>query len=77
MIIGAIIEIGPENDPGHTDKNGAALIQFYTMLDAVNWAVLQSTNSPILGEDLSCLCTVIDTEAQTKRWWYNGTEYTG
>jgi len=77
MIIGAITEIGPAANPAHTDKNGAAMLHFYTETDAENWALMQSRNTIVEGYAIACLCTVINTDTNIKRWWYNGTEYTG
>ena len=79
MIIGAITEV-TESGSGFAERyhNGAAMVMFYTNEEAESWAVLQSANN-IYGSDsrsIFCLCTVINTETDTKRWWFDGTEYT-
>ena len=79
MIIGAILESGDGQGSGSNRQNGAALVVFYTMADAVSWAELQSTlvlydTAP---SAIYTLCSVINTDTNVKRWWYAGTEYTG
>ena len=80
MIIGAILEMS--YNAGGTDSNGmngSALIQFYTMEQAENWALSQSelVQYGTSSTPLYTLCTIINTNTNVKRWWYNGIEYTG
>jgi hypothetical protein len=78
MIIGAIIEVGnsPVN-PGGAGQNGAALFHFYTMREALDWAILQSAGFTVGATTTVCLTSVINTDDSTRRWWYDGTEQTG
>jgi hypothetical protein len=80
MIIGAIIETTWTPSGAQTSSsNGASMMNFYTIDDAIQWAEIQSevvyfgTNP----EPIIALCTVIDTDTGVKRWWFNGVEYTG
>ena len=80
MIIGAIVDVSDTGSgPASNQLNGAALQSFYTMTDALTWARIQS--GPFIAGSSSyaarCLCTVINTETEDTRWWYNGVEYTG
>lgn len=80
MIIGAITEV--TNQPTgvvNRELNGASLISFYTMEQAIMWARLQSeqTISGTAGNETYCLTTIINTNTEVKRWWFNGVEYTG
>ena len=79
MIIGAILEGGDGSGPGTNRQNGFAMLMFYTMNDAITWAELQSglVVFDTTGAQIYTLCSVINTETNVKRWWYNGTEYTG
>jgi len=77
MIIGSIVEIGFGAAPGASDRNGAAMLNFSIYNDAVTWAVLQSQEVSVSGNQVTCLTTVINTSDNTRRWWWNGTEYTG
>jgi hypothetical protein len=80
MIVGSITEM-TDSGSGAPERyhNGAAIVIFYTMADAEVWALLQSSNTTYGSPNqyLRCLCTIINTETSTKRWWFNGTEYTG
>lgn len=77
MIIGAIKDSTNLLSP-HGSSNGAALMHFYSMADAIAWAILQSSNTPVSGiADFAAVCTVINTETNEQRWFWNGTEYTG
>jgi len=53
------------------------MIHFYAMADAVAWAESQSQYVSVESANVRTLCTVINTDTGTKRWWFNGTEYTG
>jgi hypothetical protein len=77
MIVGSIIEVSDAGNPASGSRNGAALITFYTMNEAITWAEIQSQNKPIDAFNTVCLCTVINTSTSIARWWMNGTEYTG
>jgi hypothetical protein len=78
MIIGAIVNGGGSTTgPSSLDHDGYSLMHFYTAQDAEDWAVLQSSNTSMNSNNLYLLCTVINTDDNTKRWWYAGTEYTG
>jgi hypothetical protein len=80
MIIGAILDVGQSGTgPGASVVNGAALVTFYTMADAVIWAQLQSENfqSGTNPNNLIPTTSVINTDTGERRWWFNGTEYTG
>ena len=76
MIIGAIIEV-TDGNWSSGNRNGTALLHFYTLQEAILWAELQSENSPVSTNANMCVCTVINTDNGLKRWWFNGTEYTG
>jgi hypothetical protein len=77
MIIGAITETNQSAAPGGNAMNGTAIMQFYTMSAAVEWAQLQSTGTLVGSVTVFCLTTVINTATGERRWWYGGTEYTG
>lgn len=77
MIIGAILDVSENNDPGSTQFNGASLIHFYTLNDAVTWAELQSATMLTETKNIRTVCSVINTDDSTRRWWWRGTEYTG
>tara|TARA_B100000780_G_scaffold125162_1_gene87804 strand:- start:877 stop:1119 length:243 start_codon:yes stop_codon:yes gene_type:complete len=80
MIIGAIIEVDTTGGAGADARlNGAAMMQFFTLKDAVVWAKLQSEAvTTVSGYNaVSCVTTVINSDTEQKRWWFNGTEYTG
>jgi hypothetical protein len=77
MIIGSIKDVTSLTAP-YGSANGAALLHFYTMSDAITWAELQSQNTAVSGiADFAAVCTVINTDNGSQRWWWNGTEYTG
>lgn len=76
MIIGAILETS-SSGVQTSALNGAALISFYTMEQAANWAEIQSTLIIYGALELKTVCTVINTSTGQKRWWYDGVEYTG
>jgi hypothetical protein len=75
MIIGTIQDV---DENSSTWINGAAMLQFSNVNDALYWAQEQSkgrnTGSQPSGP---CLCTVINTNTESVRWWWNGTEQTG
>ena len=80
MIIGAILETSWSATGAQSQvQNGAALMHFYSMSDAEAWARLQSelvtygTNP----EGVYTVCTILNTDTEQKRWWFNGIEYTG
>jgi len=80
MIIGAILETSWSSTGAQSQvQNGASILHFYNMQDAETWARIQSeyvaygTNP----EGILTLCTVINTDTELKRWWFNGIEYTG
>jgi hypothetical protein len=77
MIIGAILETGDNQGAGSSRQNGAAMVVFYTMNDAIVWAQTQSVGTPFETNTVYALCSVVNTDTGVKRWWYNGTEYTG
>lgn len=79
MIIGAITEVTNQPDGAvNRELNGASLISFYTMAQAITWARLQSelTVSGSVSNETYCLTTVINTNTGVKRWWFSGVEYT-
>lgn len=77
MIIGTILETS--DNPTSTAPEGAGgIVTFFTMKDAVTWADIQSRAVPVSGINTWYACTVvINTATGERRWWYNGTEYTG
>jgi hypothetical protein len=78
MIIGTILDDGTSTStPGDTSFDGYAAVTFYTMEDAEKWAVLQSGGVTVGAYTQYYLVSVINTSNNSKRWWYNGTEYTG
>lgn len=78
MIIGTLVET-TINGVTTNQLNGSTSIVFYTERDAVQWARLQSAAWTIFGDtdEARCSTVVINTDTGIKRWWYNGTEYTG
>ena len=80
MIIGSIIDVDWSNTGSQSSgTNGATSVVFYTEHDAITWARIQS-QQVIYGTDsysTSCLIVVVNTDDETRRWWYQGTEYTG
>ena len=78
MIIGTILNANASpSNPGEVLRDGFTSITFYTITDAVIWAELQSQNFQVASLAQYCLCSVINTDDSTRRWWYAGTEYTG
>ena len=80
MIIGAILEISAFGSGGSdANQNGSALISFYTMEQAIQWATIQSNAVTYggSGNTVLTLTTIVNTNTGQKRWWYGGTEYTG
>lgn len=82
MIIGSIIDVSQQaSGVGTNSTNGASLQHFYTMEEAVIWAEMQSERLQftVSGNDsyLFTATVVINTETNTRRWWFDGTEYTG
>jgi hypothetical protein len=80
MIIGAILETSSSpQGGGGSGHNGAALMHFYSMADAIAWAEIQS-GRVVFGTGnavVYAVCTVTNTDSGEFRWWYDGTEYTG
>jgi hypothetical protein len=77
MIIGTILETS-DNETTTQPENSGGMLMFYSMADAVMWAQLQSQETIVSGiNQWYACCTVINTTTGVKRWWYNGTEYTG
>lgn len=77
MIIGTIKDVTSTTSP-YGSANGSAMLHFYTLSDAISWAEIQSQNTPVSGiADFACVCTVINTDDGSVRWWWNGSEYTG
>jgi len=81
MIVGAIINGGSPAVMPNTAHDGFGTIIFYTMAEAVEWAILQSQDWPVDPGTGSVpqplVCTVVNTSTGQRRWWYDGTEYTG
>lgn len=78
MIIGTILETMASGDVGATYVNGASCLIFTVEEDAIFWAIEQSKATLISGvNSYTAVTTVINTETGVKRWWFNGTEYTG
>lgn len=80
MIIGAILETAPGGSGSQTaNLNGAAMVHFYSMQDAIEWARVQSEEVIYGSSDIAVrtLCTVVNTKTGQRRWWYSGIEYTG
>jgi hypothetical protein len=80
MIIGTIIDVSNDaQGPQSGALNGTAMLMFYTEADAVTWAEIQSLNFPSGpgGYGAMALCSVVNTQTAQRRWWFNGTEYTG
>jgi len=76
MIVGAILEV-TDGNWSSGNRNGAALLHFYTWSDAITWAQLQSENSAVSTNGVMCVCSIVNTDTGEKRWWFNGSEYTG
>lgn len=78
MIIGTILDDGAGGTgPGSTQFDGYAMMQFQTVKDAESWALIQSNLLTVGGYTQALLCSVINTDVNSIRWWYNGVEYTG
>lgn len=82
MIIGSIVDVSQTaSGVGTNATNGVGLIHFYTMEDAVQWARLQSDrlhfNVSGSSSYLFTATVVINTDTNERRWWFDGTEYTG
>ena len=75
MIIGTLLE--PAYNQGGNLMNGATAVVFYTMNDAITWARLQSQGQEASGITIRAWISVVNTETEVVRWWYNGIEYTG
>lgn len=75
MIIGTIVE--PALNQGSNFANGATSVIFYTEKDAVDWCIAMSEEMIFAGSALRAATVMFNTETGNKRWWYNGTEYTG
>ena len=80
MIIGSILDVSmTPGGVGGNSVNGTTTCIFYTMADAILWAELQSERI-VVGPNSGYLfmCTmVINTDTNVRRWWFDGTEYTG
>jgi len=78
MILGMILDVGnASGGPGNMTYNGTAMLHFYTLNDAVNWA-LSTSELMVTGDaPIRVMTCVWNGETNTKRWWYNGVEYTG
>lgn len=78
MIVGAIIETTDSTGVPERYHNGAALVTFYTMSDAIAWARIQSVQVTFDSSNhrTITLCTVVNTDTNQRRWWFNGIEYT-
>ena len=80
MIIASILETS--NSGGGTQNNnlnGASSVIFYTMTDATQWAQIQSQSMLYGTANYQCLAliSVVNTDTGERRWWFDGTEYTG
>lgn len=76
MIIGQIIETTNGVSTGPYAGAGAMLL-FYTENDAIEWARLTSVNAPTPEGNTFTTTMVVNTDTGVRRWWYDGTEYTG
>ena len=77
MIIGSILDVATGSSPGSSASNGVSSVIFYTEREAVEWAILQSLGMLVNSNTYYCFTSVINTTTGSKRWWYNGIEYTG
>jgi len=78
MIVGHIMDVAVDNTNFSGNGGSATTVLFYTWADAIAWATAISgpLTSPVQS-DLYPLTVIYNTETDVKRWWYNGTEYTG
>lgn len=74
MIIGSILETSRDNVADEI-INGVGMVIFYTAKDADIWARLQSAGFATLGANNRWLCCVIDTETNTRQFYYDGLPY--
>jgi hypothetical protein len=78
MIIGHILDVAVDNTNFSGNGGSATATVFYTWADAIAWARAMSEpiTSPVQS-DLYPMTVIYNTDTNVKRWWYNGTEYTG
>lgn len=80
MIIGTIIEVTNDaGGPGSANHNGATAVVFYTYNDAETWCIEMSKQviSGPLNRSTYTTTVLVNTDTAERRWWFNGTEYTG
>lgn len=75
MIIATLLE--PALNQTSNAYNGATAVIFYTMDDAITWARIQSMGQEAAGNTIRSWISVVNTDTEVVRWWYNGVEYTG
>jgi hypothetical protein len=75
MIIATLLE--PALNQTANAFNGATAVVFYTMNDAIIWARLQSAEQIAGGSTIRAWVSVVNTDTEVVRWWYNGVEHTG
>ena len=63
--------------PGDNNSNGVSMLQFYDYQDAVAWAEVISGSMLTNGVAVRSMSVVYNTYDQSRRWWFNGVEYTG
>ena len=74
MIIGSILETSRDNVADER-INGNSMVVFYSIEDADVWGRLQSADFASLGANNRWLCCVINTENNTRQFYYDGQPY--
>lgn len=76
MIVGMILDV--DAGSGATGNGGTgAMMHFYNWEDAVNWARDTSEVVDFGGPSLRMFTMIYNCNTEVKRWFRNGTEYTG
>ena len=80
MIIGTILEVSQSpNGPDNNRANGSGCVVFYNEADCVEWCIAMSEAfGPFPSANTLYVTTVMyNTNTNTRRYWFDGTEYTG
>lgn len=77
MFVVSILETSVNQSFG-SGMNGGSAMRFNVLQEAVDYARVMSEPMTLSGATTyECFCVLYDTETAAKRWWWNGTEYTG
>lgn len=78
MIIGTIIDVSSTGTgEGNNSRSGGSSVIFYTENDCVDWCSAMSEIIPLNAWNCYCVTVFYNTDTRQRRWWFNGTEYTG